>query len=275
MSHPTPPPLQRHEVDGLSVLRRRPDRPLATVVLVHGAMDRAASFGRVMRRLPALDVVAYDRRGYAGPPASTPLGLAGHAADLRAVVRWTGAEEVTVVGHSLGGTIAVAAAGGPAARDAVIGTVVAFESPFPALDGSHDQVGGGALEVGRRAGPAAAGEHFYRLMVGDSTWERLREGDRSARRSEGATLLAELEDLRRPSTCPDPRGDPGLAVVAAAGSASAERLRQHAELLDRSLGGAGVRTIQGAGHGAHLTHPGEFARLVLDVVDRPAERATA
>ena len=49
-----PAPLIRHAVDGLGVIRRRPDtvdpsRP--AVVIVHGAMDRAASFGRAMRRL--------------------------------------------------------------------------------------------------------------------------------------------------------------------------------------------------------------------------------
>src|SRR5690606_37540775 len=73
-------------VDGLSVIRRavRSTAPAGggpgaspfdgvedadatagmTVLFVHGAMDRATSFGRVMRRLPQLDTVAVDRRGY-------------------------------------------------------------------------------------------------------------------------------------------------------------------------------------------------------------------
>jgi pimeloyl-ACP methyl ester carboxylesterase len=62
--------------------RRAPDAPAGpAVVLVHGAMDRAASFGRVMRRLGDLDVVAYDRRGYAGSLGTGPATtLAEHAA---------------------------------------------------------------------------------------------------------------------------------------------------------------------------------------------------
>ena len=47
------------------------DAPL--VVFVHGSLDRAASFSKVVRRLRDLHTVVYDRRGYAsssdvGPP---------------------------------------------------------------------------------------------------------------------------------------------------------------------------------------------------------------
>src|SRR5690606_20874399 len=79
----------------------------------------------------------------------------------------------------------------------------AFESPAPALDDSFSSVGGGAVDVGERSGPADAAEFFYRLMVGDRTWERLRERDRAARRAEGPALLAELVDLRDPARAVD------------------------------------------------------------------------
>ena len=140
----------RHDVDGLAVtLRPRssaPDGPHPpTVVFVHGAMDRAASFGRAARRLGGLDVVTYDRRGYAGSiDGGTAGGIAGHADDLDTVIDWSGATRVVIVGHSLGGTIALELA---ARGDDRVSALLAFESPMPSLDGSHSEVGGGAVDV--------------------------------------------------------------------------------------------------------------------------------
>ena len=55
-------------------------------MLVHGSLDRAESFRRVMRRLPELHIVAYDRRGYQGSREAGVVGLAGHIADLVDIV---------------------------------------------------------------------------------------------------------------------------------------------------------------------------------------------
>ncbi|MCZ7629597.1 MAG: alpha/beta fold hydrolase [Microthrixaceae bacterium] len=140
-----PAPLRTATVDGLAVTRRRPETPAAGVVIVHGAMDRAATFSRVMRRLGEFDVVAYDRRGYAGsrtsgtvragPIRSGRFGcnrcssdvhdpLCGHARDLLTVVEWVSEQDPDlprlVVGHSLGALIALVAAAtpcGPASGD--------------------------------------------------------------------------------------------------------------------------------------------------------------
>lgn len=251
---------------GLSVTRRRPAEPdpaRPAVVLVHGAMDRAASFGRAMRRLGTLDVVAYDRRGYgASVGAGTAESLAEHAADLSSVIDWTGAPEVAVVGHSLGGTVAATLC---AAADRRISSLGAFESPFPVLDDSFDEVGGGAVAVGDEQGPEAAAEHFYRLMVGEHTWARLRERDRAARRSEGPALLAELRDLRRRDRALDPVVI-DVPVMVGSGGLSSERMRDAARLLAERIPHAQAVVIDTAGHGAHLTHPDEFARYVDAVV---------
>lgn len=267
-SHPARP---RHDVvDGLAVTRRRHrdlDPSLPAVVLVHGAMDRAASFGRVMRRLPDLDVSAYDRRGYAGSlDAGVAPTVAAHAADLVAVARWTGAASVVVVGHSLGGSIALAAAALAPPDDRPVGVGV-FESPVPSLPGYRSDAGDRALEAAGRGGPSAAAESFYRLLVGDRTWERLRERDRSTRLAEGEALVAELADLRRPGAVVDPH-TVQVPVAVGAGGASAAPLRESAVALAAALPGSPpVDTIAGAGHGAHLTHPDEFARWVRRCVE--------
>jgi pimeloyl-ACP methyl ester carboxylesterase len=71
---PTAPPptfvpaLRQGLPVGLHVVERAPSDGWdgyrgPVVVLVHGSLDRAASFSRVIRRLPDWGVVAYDRRG--------------------------------------------------------------------------------------------------------------------------------------------------------------------------------------------------------------------
>ncbi len=265
-----PARAQHDQVDGLAVVRRRrpdvaPDAP--TVVLVHGAMDRAASFGRTMRRLPDLDVVAYDRRGYAGSPHVSGRGtLEAHAADLATVVDWTGAGSVVVVGHSMGGTVALALA---AHGDDRLRAVGAFESPAPWLDDSRASVGGGAVDVADREGVEAGAEFFYRLMVGEHTWSRLRDRDRAARRAEGPALLDELRDLRDPATSV-PLGRVSLPVVVGAGGRSAAHLQRSSALLEAALPDAQRVDIAESGHGAHLSHPDEFARFVRATVARTA-----
>lgn len=269
-------PLARAVVGGLGVIRRRPASPdpsAPTVVLVHGAMDRSASFGRVMRRLPDLDVCAYDRRGYATSlAAGVAATLDEQAADLLSILRWTGARAVVVVGHSFGGTVALRlASSGP---DVLVG-LGAFESPVPSLMSYRSDGADLALDAADRGGPPAAAEAFYRLMVGDATWERLRATDRATRSAEGAQLVAELRDLRRRPDVPDP-ADVTTPVVVGAGGATNGAWRASAhELADRLPNGRYVE-IPGAGHGAHLSHPDEFARYVRTcagvAVDAPPPR---
>lgn len=266
-----PAPSTTATVGGLSVTRRRPehhDPSAPTVVLVHGAMDRAASFGRTMRRTGDLDVVAYDRRGYAGSlDAGVAPTIERHGEDLAAVMEWSGASSVVVVGHSLGGTVAATLA---VRGDERVRGIATYESPFPVLDGSFDQVGGGAVQIGRERGPQEGAEHFYRLMVGDSTWSRLRERDRAARRAEGPALMAELEDLRRRDRALDPERIP-VPVLVGWGDLSSGSLRAGARRLAGRVRSGGTYEIVNAGHGAHLTHPDDFARYIATAVERAVQ----
>ncbi len=274
------------EVDGLAVhLRGSPDAPTA-VVLLHGAMDRAASFSRCMRRLSepilsaqpfrsiptaqdevaASDVlaVAYDRRGYAGSlEAGTASTIHGHSEDLASVVAGFGDKQVLVVGHSLGGTIAMDAASGLLANSNLLG-VASYESPRPWVGGRGGGEGLDTIAVGTREGPEAAAEHFYRSMVGERVWDRLRESDRRSRRAEGVALLAELIAVR----------DSGFSVHAdtievplfcALGSLSSERIRAATlELAEEA--NIEPTILQGAGHGAHLSHPDMFVAWIRSML---------
>jgi pimeloyl-ACP methyl ester carboxylesterase len=229
-----------------------------TVYLVHGSLDRAGSFGRVVRRLPELRVVTYDRRGY-GRSRSMPLGvLADHVADL---VELVGRGPGVVVGHSYGGDVALGAA---IASPATVVGVGAYEPPLTWLDWWPRRARTAAEED-----PARFAQGFFERMVGEGAWGRLTETARRERQADGPALLAELTSLRH-SGPPFDLADLAVPAVFGRGGESAWRHRRAGEELHRAVPGSELLDIAGARHGAHLTHPAAFADLVRRVVDMAA-----
>lgn len=229
------------------------------VVLVHGTMDRSSSFGRVAKALDGYHVVRYDRRGYGrslelGPPAS----FAQQVDDLVEVLTSEAAGPAIVLGHSYGGTIALAAA--VAAPERIAG-IVAYESPLSWMDWwPRESAGSRAVTSGDD--PEGAGEAFMRRMVGDRRWERLPPSTKQARRAEGATLVAEIAQLRPPHPVPVDLAAVRVPVVAAHGTDGAEYHHRAAATVAAQVPGARLAVVEGATHGAHLTHPGAVADLV-------------
>ena len=152
------------------------------VVLVHGSLDRAGSFARVMRRLDDLHTVAYDRRGYHRSRHVTPVHdtLDGHVGDLLAVID---GRPCVVVGHSYGGDVVLGAALRPGGPGPIL-AVAAYEPPMPWLGPSatRPRAGGAGDPRPEDEDPAEVAERFFRRMVGDSAWDRLPEETQEARR---------------------------------------------------------------------------------------------
>ena len=101
--------------DGLALVRRRwpVDRPLGTVVLVHGISEHSARYAHVADRLNAWgwSVESYDQRGHGESPGQR--GALKHGddllSDLGALVGLVRAEPspgpLVLMGHSLGGLV--------------------------------------------------------------------------------------------------------------------------------------------------------------------------
>jgi pimeloyl-ACP methyl ester carboxylesterase len=238
------------------------DRPL--LVFVHGSLDRARSFTRVLRRLDDIHTLAYDRRGYQHSRDVHPLNLtlSGHVDDLLTVIAGRSA---VVVGHSYGGTIALGAAlrSGPSP----IRAVVAFEPPMPWVEHALGLPGRTATSphwaTADPSDPDRAGaeaERFFRRMVGDASWDRLPEAARESRRADGPALAAELRAIRVVDPLFDVAAMP-VPVIYAVGGETLERRRQVSRWLVDHTPAAEEMVIPGAGHGAHLTHPDAFAQL--------------
>jgi pimeloyl-ACP methyl ester carboxylesterase len=260
-SHPVPYPA------GIDVAEHPPPGGWAggpAVVLVHGSLDRAASFARTVRRIPDLSVVTYDRRGYQGSRDGTPpADLAGHVEDLLGIVAGLPVEgPVVAVGHSVGGNVVLGAALALPSRFAAVG---AYEPPMPWL---------GFRRTGTSRGtptgdPGDEVEQFTRRMMGDAAWERLPEPLRAARRADGPALAAELRGLRGPAPF-DVTRLAVPAVFARGGERSSPHHREAVGWLVEHVPGAELIEVEGAGHGAHLSHPDAFAALVRATVRRAA-----
>lgn len=234
-----------------------PDAPL--VVLVHGSMDRSASFARVVRELRDLHVIRYDRRGYGRSVDAGPGTLPQHVEDLVSV---QAGRPATIVGHSLGGVIALAAA---QRHPDLVRSAAVFEAPISWAPWWPSNSAGAAAAAARGDGDAAAvAESFMRRMIGDEGWEALPARTRAARGVEGAALVAELKSARTP---PPPYDLEAIAVpvLVARGSECKAHHRKGADTLAAALE-VEVRVIDGATHGGHRSHPVEFAALVRQAV---------
>jgi pimeloyl-ACP methyl ester carboxylesterase len=229
------------------------------LILVHGSMDRATSFTRLMGRLRHWDIVAYDRRGYAGSALTgPPATFDDQVDDLLEVLD---GEPAVAFGHSFGGDVVLATA---AQQPGLIPAAFVWEPPQPWLpwwaEATARRAGETELEPDERA------ESFMRRMVGDQVWERLPSSTRAQRRREGHTLEAEINSL---AVAPvfDPAAIPIPVLVGRGGNSSGHQRRAAAELAEALPAGELVE-IAAAGHGAHLSHPAEVARLLEDMAER-------
>jgi len=255
-------------VEGLAVYRR--DRsagttvaeggaPAVPVVLVHGSMDRGASFLKACRQVPGQSIL-YDRRGYGrSVSAGVAVHLRPHIDDLHAVLAATvnPSQGCVLVGHSLGGVLALAAAQEDPARVRAVG---AFEAPMPWTTWwPGSSAGGRAVERSASEGPAAAAEDFMRRMIGNERWERLPPSTKEARRAEGPALLAELVAMRSLDEPPYDLAAIAQPIVSGYGTRSLPHHIDAAKRLATNARDAELVVIEGAFHGAHYSHPKEFA----------------
>ena len=252
-------------IPGLTVAERRVEHPEATIICIHGGLDRGGSFARLARRTDRFDLVTFDRRGYQGSRELGPLGLESHVSDLTALAHHEGrGRAIIFFGHSSGGVVAIGAA---IADESLARLVITYEAPLPWIL-RRDEIG-----VPLGDDPQLEAEKFFRRIVSDSAWERLSELERDSRRKDGPALFDDLSSLRA-KTPPFDLASLKVPTVYVYGDSRAPDFygSLSAELaslnpLIRS------RRVTNAAHGAHLSIPDQLAALIGELWDETCASA--
>lgn len=241
-------------VPGLAVAERRVSDPQATVICIHGGLDRGASFGRLSRRLENFDLITYDRRGYQESRGLQPLSLEMHIEDLTKIAQaQTG--PVILFGHSFGGVIAQGVA---IKHPDLIDLVVTYESPTPWV--LHRELNRPPLTDDARY----EAEHFFTRMVSRKIWDRLSEEQRESRRLDGDGLLSDLRELRYDAPFDITELKTPSAYIHGDGIIG-EYYIALCEELNRIAPSIKTIAIEKANHGAHLQNPDQLSDLITEL----------
>ncbi|MCH2633401.1 MAG: alpha/beta hydrolase [Acidimicrobiales bacterium] len=245
--------VSSYRLNGLAVYSSSADKSGLQIVLVHGAVDRAAGMIRIARKLNDLDVVRYDRRGY-GRSESAPstLSFEKHLADLEVVV---GGRPTVLFGHSYGGSLALAAA---ARGSSNICATVVYEAPR----GWEDWWPPPPSSVT----PEEAAQHFVRRMVGETRWSALPEVSRARIRDQGERMVFELQTQMTQRYDAASISTPLLVGV---GELSGEHAHRAARLAADEAPNGELFTVAEGRHDAPMTHPHLIADLLRQAIARP------
>lgn len=217
-------------------------RPRPRVVLVHGAVERARGFDQVVEHLDDLDVLAYDRRGHG---ERWQEGTASLTADVDELVDVLEERPATVVGHSLGGLVAL---GASLRRPELVEAVALYETAIPWGEWWTPSARARMLaEIDVNTAAATEGPDPARLAV---AW---------------AACRRQVLDAMAGPFCWQ---DAAVALTTARGQASEGASARDADVVARHFG-RGAVVVEGAGHRAHRTHPVRFAGFVRGCVPIP------
>ncbi|WP_051927284.1 alpha/beta fold hydrolase [Streptomyces durhamensis] len=273
-------------IDGIAVLDHGGQGP--DVLFLHGANRTALDWEPVRPHLPGQRLVAMDLRGHGRSVAASTYAWEDHLADVDAVIRGLGLRRPWLVGHSLGGMIAVRYA---ASRDcAGVVDLDGFGGGVPTLYPglTPQQVRERRAEqIALYAGAPAVTEPGQVEVQARATaerfgWDAESEAAR-ARRAEGRPLPGELPALMAPLDGYDLFAEVRalrVPVLLVAGARTPDlghlpqRVRELTGELVRGIGRelaalpdrVGVVRLESAGHMVHLDEPARVGELIREFV---------
>jgi pimeloyl-ACP methyl ester carboxylesterase len=107
-------------------------------------------------------------------------------------------------------------------------------------------------------------------MVSPDSWARLTDEGRADRVADGPALMGDLRSFRSMEPVFEVTALAVPAIFGRGGEGSAPHHRRSVEWMGENVPGASVFRIEGAQHGAHLSHPDHFAALTRLVIEKAA-----
>lgn len=243
------------------------------VILLHGLFGMGRNLGGVARVLSdKYAVFAFDLPNHGRSPHSDVMTINSMADDVLAMLDYLGLDTVNVLGHSLGGKVAMSLALRYPSR--VQKMIVADIAPvtYPA---KHDAIleALGAIDVQQAASRAAVQELLLAAIEDKATsqflMQNLEKAEQGFRWRMNLPAIIKNYDALRQGVSLDAEHEAGHRVfekpVLFIGGENSNYIKPEYEALSRALFPNCVfKEITGAGHWLHAEKPEAFNALVLD-----------
>jgi pimeloyl-ACP methyl ester carboxylesterase len=239
------------------------------VALLHGLFGQATNFGAIQRRLAVgRRVIALDLRNHGASPHAPAMAYADMAEDVLETLRALKALPCPIVGHSMGGKVAMAAA--LEAPAAVSRLVVADIAPVAYRSGFRayiDAMAAIPLAPGltRAAADAALAPVVTDARIRAFLLQSLRVGAEPGWRiglAEIGAGLAQIEDW----VAPEESRYPGPALFLG-GDRSDYLAEAYRPAIRALFPAARFATLRDAGHWLHADNPDGFVAVVASALD--------
>ena len=235
------------------------------VALLHGLFGRAQNLGTLARRLaPHYRVLSIDLRNHGASPHVAGMTYEALAGDVLETLADAGALPASLLGHSMGGKTAMAAA--LLAPAEVKSLLVADIAPVPYAH-RNSAVGAAMLAIPldrpmRRAdADAALRDAVPDAGVRSFLLQNFLPGAAPAWRIGLANIANALPDIEGwPDFSPRTYAGPTLFVR---GGLSDYVLPEYAPVMTKLFRAPDIRKIADAGHWLHADRPDEFADIVM------------
>jgi pimeloyl-ACP methyl ester carboxylesterase len=234
------------------------------VVLLHGLFGSAQNWGTIQRRLAArYRVIALDLRNHGASPHAAAMEYPVMAADVAEMMTTLGAAPAAVIGHSMGGKVAMALAlSGPELISQLVVADIAPVAYPPRLRGYVAAMQALPLRSGltRREADAALSEAVPEPAIRAFLLQNLRfETDPPAWRLGLEEIAAAMPAIEGFSESIAQYPGPTLFL----GGERSDYIRPEHQARIRALfPAARFATVPGAGHWVHAENPQGFLDLI-------------
>ena len=235
-----------------------------TLVLLHGLFGQATNFATLQRRLAArFRVLALDLRNHGASPHASGMDYGAMSRDVLETLHRLDALPCALVGHSMGGKVAMAAA--LADASAVSRLLVADIAPKPYSPAHRANAAAMAAMklspgITRAQADAALAEAVPAADIRAFLLQNLRLGDMPAWRIGLAEIIAGIADIE---DWPEPEGGPYPGPTLFVAGERSDYIRESDRPAIRaSFPASRFVTLRGAGHWLHVDAPAAFAAVV-------------
>ncbi|NVN12750.1 MULTISPECIES: alpha/beta fold hydrolase [Nguyenibacter] len=258
----------------LNVIAREPEqeggmaRP--PIVLLHGLFGRARNLGFFQRRLARTRrTLAIDLRNHGDSPHG-PMDYNSMAADLLETLAHHAALPATLVGHSMGGKVAMTLA---LTRPGMVHSLLVADIP-PARTG-HGQFSLGEQMLRVKFPPHLNRAEADTLLARDISntdvralmLQNLRLGDNPGWTIGLRDIVSSMTNIESWPYIPEGYSYPGPTLFLAGGNSPYIR-PEHYGVMRRLFPRYRLELIEKAGHWLHVENPARFAALLEDFVEQ-------